>query len=98
MLGFSLTSPKLLAAHLSKAFDCILHGLIIPKLNAVSFDKRLLSIISAYLYKENKKLGSEFSNFLNILFGISQESILRPVSIIFIADLFFINNDIDFVS
>ena len=44
------------------------------------------------------KLGSEFSNFLNILFGISQESILRPVSIIFIADLFFINNDIDFVS
>ena len=82
---------------LSKAFGCIPHGLLIAKLNAFGFDKKLLSFISAFL-KENKetKVGSEFSDFLNILFDVPQWSILGPIlSIMFIADLF---NDIDFVS
>ena len=41
---------------LSKAFDCIPHGLLIAKLNAFGFDKKSLSIISAYLYNSKQKL------------------------------------------
>ena len=80
---------------LFKAFDCIPHGLLIAKLNAFGFDKKSLSFISADLYnrKQKFKVGLEFSDILNILFGVPQGSILRPILfIIFIADLFFINN------
>ena len=86
---------------LSKTFDCIPHGLLIAKLNAFGFDKKSMSFISAYLYnrKQKTKVGSEFSDFLNTLFGVPQGSILGLILfIIFIADLFFINNDIDFAS
>ena len=82
---------------LSKAFDCIRF----LKLNAFGFDKKSLSFISAYLYnrKQKTKVGSEFSDFLNILFGVPQGLILGPIFlIIFITDLFFINNDIGFAS
>ena len=41
---------------LSKAFDCIPHGLLIAKLNAFGFDKKSLSFISAYLYNREQKL------------------------------------------
>ena len=61
---------------LSDAFDCIPHGLLIAKLNAFSFNKKPLSFISVYLYnrKQKTKVGSEFSDFLNILFGVPQGS------------------------
>ena len=54
-----------------------------------------------YLYnrKRKTKVGSEFSDFLSILFSVPQGSILRPILfIIFVEDLFFINNDTDFAS
>ena len=77
---------------LSKAFDCIPHGLLIAKLNAFGFDKKSLSFISVYLCnrKQKAKVGSEFSDFLNILFRVPQGSILGPILfIIFIADFFY---------
>ena len=85
---------------LSRAFECIPHGLLIAKLNAFGFNKKSLSFISFLHNREQKtKLGSEFSDFLNILFVVPRRSILGPILfIIFIADLFCINNDIDFAS
>ena len=79
-------------ADLSKAFNCIPHSLLIAKLNGFGFDKKSLSCISAYPSnrKPKTKVGSEFSDSLNILFGVSQGSILGPILfIIFIANLFF---------
>ena len=60
-----------------------------------------LLFISAYLYnrKQKTKVGSEFRDFLHILFDVPQEPILGLILIkISIADLFFINNDIEFAS
>ena len=79
-------------ADLSKAFNCIPHSLLIAKLNGFGFDKKSQSCISAYPSnrKPKTKVGSEFSDSLNILFGVSQGSILGPILfIIFIANLFF---------
>ena len=85
----------------SKAFECIPHGLLIAKSNAFGFNKKSLSFISSFLHnrEQKTKLGSEVSDFLNILFVVPHRSILGPILfIIFIADLFCINNDIDFAS
>ena len=39
---------------LSKAFDCIPHGLLIAKLNISGVDKKPLSFVSASLYNKTK--------------------------------------------
>ena len=57
--------------------------------------------ISAYLKsrKQRTRIGSAFSNYLNILFGAPQGSILGPILfIIFLSDLFYIYNDLDYAS
>ena len=76
---------------LSKAFDCISHELLIAKLNAYGFDVKSLNFILAYFTNRKQKtnIGSSFSDFLNILFGVPQGSILGPLLfIIYICDLF----------
>ena len=76
---------------LLKAFDCISHELLIAKLNAYRFDVKSLKFILAYFTnrKQKTKIGSSFSDFLNILFGVPQGSILGPLLfIIYICDLF----------
>ena len=74
-----------------KAFDCIPHGFLISKLNAFDFDKKSRSFISAHLNnrKQKTKVGSEFNDFLSILFGVPPGLILGPILfIIFIAIYF----------
>ena len=66
---------------LSKAFDCISYDLLIAKLNAYGFDKNALNVIHNYLFgrSQKTKVGSSFSDLLDILYGVPQGSILGPL-------------------
>ena len=86
---------------LSKAFDCIPHNLLIAKLSAYGFDRKPLTFISAHLKsrKQKTRIESAFSDYLNILFGVPQGSILGPILFItFLSDLFYIYIDLDYAS
>ena len=66
---------------LSKAFDCLLHNLLIAKLHALSFDLKSLKVIHAYLSHRIQvtKVGSSHSEILQIIYGVLQCSILGPL-------------------
>ena len=69
----------------------VFHELLIAKLNAYGFDIKSLNFILAYFTnrKQKPKTGSSFSDFLNILFGVPQGTILGPLLfIIYICALF----------
>ena len=86
---------------LSKAFDCILYSLLIAKLSAYGFDRKLLIYISVYLESRKRKtrIGSAFSDYPNILFGVPQGSILGPILFaIFLSNLLYIYNDLDYAN
>ena len=90
-----------LLTDLSKAFDCLPHDLLVANLNAYGFSLPALRLVLSYLSnrKQRKKINSKFSSWEEILFGIPQGSILGHLLFnIFIYDLFFIMNDIDFAS
>ena len=79
---------------LSKAFDCIPHNLIITKLSADGFDRKSLMFILAYLKskKQTTRIGSAFSDYLNILFGVPQGFILGPILFtIFLSDVLYLS-------
>ena len=81
---------------LSKAFDCIPHDLLIAKLDAYGFSKEALIYIYSYLKgrKQGVKIDSIVSDFLEILSGVPQGSILGPILFnIFINDIFMFIND-----
>ena len=54
---------------LPKAFDCIPHNPRIAKLSAYGFDRKPLIFILAYL---KSGIRSAFTDYLNILFGVSK--------------------------
>ena len=77
---------------LSKAFDCIDHNLLIAKLNAYGFEKRLLEFIHSYLTKckQRAKVDTAFSYWEMLFSGVLQGTILGPLLFkIFICDMFF---------
>ena len=66
---------------LSKAYDCVNHDLIIAKLEAYGVGENSLRLIQNYLSQRQQRLkvGSSFSEWLEIILGISQGSILGPI-------------------
>ena len=77
-------SSKVCAAvltDLSKAFDCLLHDFPQAKLHAIGFDLKSLKVIHAYLNGRTQvtKLGSFYSEILQIIYGVPQGSILGPL-------------------
>ena len=85
----------------SKAIDCIPHDLLIAKLKAYDFDDEALTFVMVYLNgrKQKVKIGSTFSNLLDIIFGVPQGAILGPLLfIVFVCDIFILLRDIDCTS
>ena len=85
-----------LLTDLSKAFDCLDHELLIAKLNAYGFSLPALELVHDYLSnrKQRTKVNRTYSSWLEIV-----SSILGPLLFnIFLADLLFILNDVDFAS
>ena len=71
-----------LLADYSNAFDCLLHDLIIAKLNAYGLSLPILDLIQNYLgnRKQRIKISDSFSSWSDILFGFPQGSILGPLA------------------
>ena len=70
----------ILLTDLSKAFDCLLHDLLIAKLEAYGFDYLSLKLIYSYLTyrKQRVRVGSEYSEWKEIEYGVPQGSIIGP--------------------
>ena len=84
-----------LLTDLSKAFDCLLHGLLIAKLAAYGFDYDSLVFIQNYFSERQQrtKVNNAYSTYSDILYGVPQGSILGPLLFnIYISDMFY---DID---
>ena len=87
--------------NLSKAFDCICHDLLIAKLNAYGVDRNALKLVYDYLSDRSQKtkVGSSFSDYLDIIYGVPQGSILGPLLFnIDLCDLFFEDYSSDFAN
>ena len=90
-----------LLTDLSKAFDCLPHSLLIANIHAYGFYKTSTKYLKDYLshQKQKIKINKTFSNWINILHGVAQGSILCPLLFnIFLCDLFLFIPNIDLVS
>ena len=90
-----------LLTDLPKPFDWFPHELLMAKLHSYGFSLNALRLIHSYLSnrRQRTKINESYSSWEEILFGIPQVSIFGPPLFnIFICDLFFIVNEIDFAS
>ena len=84
-----------------KPFDSFNYELLIAKPNAYGFNLTALKLILDYLWnrKQQVKINLSYSSWHEIIFGVTQESILGSLLLnIILIDLFFIDEDIDIVS
>ena len=82
---------------LSKAFVCLPHDLLITKLHAYGIKNRSLNLILFYLKnrKQRVRLNNTYREWIDILFGGPEGSILGPLLFnIFLCDLFLFLHDI----
>ena len=84
---------------LSKAFDRLLHDLLIAKFHVYGFDTPSLKLLHSYLTERYRrvKINNSFSEYHFIKYGVPQGSILGPILFTFY-DLFLVVNDIDIAS
>ena len=90
-----------LLTDLSKAFDCLIHDLLIAKLHAYGIDNNSLRFIHDYLTnrKQRVKINSSYSSWRDIICGVPQGSILGPLLFnVYLCDLFLLVDNIDIAS
>ena len=94
MFGALLTNP-------SKAFDCLDHELLIAKPNAYRFSLPALKLVHDHVSNRNQmtKINRTYTSWLEIVFCVPQGYNFGSLLFnIFLADLFFILNDVDTVN